>query len=399
MKILLLTSFDLFPPIHGGSSIAYNYIQHASTRHDIHAVISHLYSQGGAPDLAGEHVHISYCPSSPWDRLRVLSFWVNPHFYATAERAIWEQRPDVIQCETLWPAVTGWRLKDKYGVPLVCVEYNVEADKFAALGRPRPLVAAVRYVERLACRKADHIVTLTQGDQARLVQDYALATERGSVIRSGPDLNDFTFSAEKRARVRAQYGLTAEDALLTFVGNLEYEPNQQAVQRIAEVLYPPVLAHYPSARFVVIGQGAEHLNACRREHLAFTGYVSRQELIAHLSATDIFLVPVETGAGIRVKIPEATACGRAVVATFKATEGLEFFDEDELVRVKTVDEHFVAAVLRLLAEPALREAMGQRARARTVREFSWQHTLDSFDEIYTQVVQTHAHQGARATRA
>jgi glycosyltransferase involved in cell wall biosynthesis len=328
----------------------------------------------------------------------VLSFWFNPHFYATAERALLEQRPDVIQCETLWPAVAGWRLKAKYGVPLVCAEYNVEADKFAALGRPAPLVALVRHVERLACQKADHVVTLTDGDRARLVQGYGLAPERASTIQPSPDLEDSTFSAESRDRVRAQYGLAAEDALLTFVGNLEYEPNQQAVRRIAEVIYPAVLARHPNARFVVIGQGAERLRECRRERLTFTGYLSRQDLLAHLSASDVFLVPVETGAGMRVKIPEATACARAVVATHQACAGLEFFRDDELVRVEGVDEHFVEAVLRLIEDPALREDLGQRARARTELEFGWQRTLDAYEAVYERIVHAHQHQASHKGR-
>ena len=392
MKILLLTSFDLFPPVHGGSRIAYNFAKHAATRHEVSAVISHLYSQGGQPDLAGEHVHVRYCPPSAFDRLRVLSFVVNPYFYRTAARACRELQPDVVQCETLWPVVVGWRLKREFGVPLVCVEYNVEADKFAALGRPAPLVSVVWRLEREACRRADHIVTLTETDQQRLVQGYGLPASRASTIRPSPDLDDFAFDAAARARVRQHLGLSEDDVLLTFVGNLQYEPNQQAVRRIAEVIHPVVMERHPGARFVVIGQGKELLRDCLRERLTFTGYISREELVAHLSATDVFLVPVEAGAGIRVKIPEATACGRAVVATAKAAEGLEFFAADELLRVEAVDERFVRAVLGLIENPALRDDMGRRARARTEQELGWERTLTAFQAVYRQVTTRGAHQ-------
>jgi len=392
MKILLLTSFDLFPPVHGGSRIAYNFAKHAATRHEVSAVISHLYSQGGQPDLAGEHVHVRYCPPSAFDRLRVLSFVVNPYFYRTAARACRELQPDVVQCETLWPVVVGWRLKREFGVPLVCVEYNVEADKFAALGRPAPLVSVVWRLEREACRRADHIVTLTETDQQRLVQGYGLPASRASTIRPSPDLDDFAFDAAARARVRQHLGLSEDDVLLTFVGNLQYEPNQQAVRRIAEVIHPAVMERHPGARFVVIGQGKELLRDCLRERLTFTGYISREELVAHLSATDVFLVPVEAGAGIRVKIPEATACGRAVVATAKAAEGLEFFAADELLRLEAVDERFVQAVLGLIENRSLRDDMGRRARARTEREFGWERTLAAFEAVYRQVTTRGAHQ-------
>ncbi len=394
MKILLLTSFDLFPPVHGGSSVAYNWIRQASSRHEITALISHLYSQGGQPDLPGERVHIRYCPPSVFDRLRVLSFWVNPHYYRAADDLFRELQPDIVQCETLWPAFAALSLKRKYRAPVVCVEYNVESVKFAALGRPAPLTGLVTWGERVACQKADHVVTLTDRDRQQIVQHYGVPSERCTTILPCPDLTDFAFSPTARKAARSRYGLAEADAMLTFVGNLEYEPNQQAVRRIVDYVYPAVLRRHPSAYCVVIGQGAERLTECRRERLSFTGYLSRPELVAHLCATDVFVVPVETGAGMRVKIPEATACGRAVVATRKAAEGLESFAEDEIVRTETVDEDFLDAVLRLIEEPAWRNGVGERARLRTQQVFDWSKALDEYERVYARLVAMPGHRKA-----
>ena len=382
MRILLLTSFDLFPPVHGGSSVAYNFIKHAAKRHDVSALISHLYSLGGDVDLTSDNVHISYYRPSLFDHLRVLSFLVNPHYYRAAERLCRESQPDVIQCETLWPVLAGWYLRRRYDVPLVCVEYNVEGDKFAELGRPWPIVFVVRAIERLAWQHADAVITVSETDREQLVERDGAPTERIHTIRPSPDLSDFHFDEQSRAAVRARYGLAKDQPMLTFVGNLKYEPNQQAVRHIVGYVYPAVMEEHPDAQFVIIGQGAELLTECRREHIIFTSYLSRQDLVAHLCATDIFLVPVETGSGIRVKIPEATACARAVVATEKAAKGLELFQDDEIVRVETVDEGFVAAVLRLIEDPALRTGIGARAQARTMKEFGWEKTLAAYEEVY-----------------
>ncbi len=394
MRILLLTSFDLFPPVHGGSSIAYNFVKHAATRHEVSALISHLYSlRGNVPpavgwedeDLSNDNVHIEYCRPSAFDHLRVLSFLVNPHYYRAAERLCQQRRPDVIQCETLWPVLAGWRLQRRHHLPLVCVQYNVEGDKFADLGRPRPLVTVVRAVERFACRRADAVITVSEADRQQFMRQYQAPQDRVRTIQPSPDLADFCFDESARTAVRARYGLGHDQALLSFVGNLKYEPNQEAVHRIADYIYPAVMREHPGARFVIIGQGAETLTTCRREHMAFTGYLSRQDLVAHLSATDVFLVPVETGSGIRIKIPEATACGRAVVATRKAAQGLETFQDDEIVRVEGVGPEFVAAVLRLVADPALRGAIGARARARTLDAFGWHKTLAAYEKVYAQI--------------
>jgi glycosyltransferase involved in cell wall biosynthesis len=268
---------------------------------------------------------------------------------------------------------------------LVCVQYNVEGDKFADLGRPWPIVTLVRAVERFACQNADCVITVSETDRQQLIRQYNAPGDRVRTIQPSPDLAEFRFDESGRAAVRDRYGLGRDQPLLTFVGNLKYEPNQEAVRRIADDIYPAVMQEHPSARFVIIGRGAEMLTTCRREHIAFTGYLSRQDLVAHLSATDVFLVPVETGSGIRIKIPEATACGRAVVATRKAAQGLELFQDDEMVRVEGVGPQFVAAVLRLLADPRLRGAIGGRAQARTLKAFGWHKTLAAYEDVYAQI--------------
>jgi glycosyltransferase involved in cell wall biosynthesis len=86
-----------------------------------------------------------------------------------------------------------------------------------------------------------------------------------------------------------------------------------------------------------------------------------------------------------VKIPEATACRRAVVATEKAARGLELFADDEIIRTKAVDEGFVAAVLRLMEDPGLRSAVGARAEARTRKEFDWDKTLGAYEDFYAKI--------------
>jgi glycosyltransferase involved in cell wall biosynthesis len=385
MKILLLASFDLFPPVHGGSSITYNFIKHAAARHEVNALVSHLYSLGGDQDLESDKVHIQYYRPSPFDHLRVLSFLINPHFFRAAERLCRESQPDVIQCETLWPALAGWYLRRKHRIPLICVEYNVEGDKFRELKRPWLVVELVRAVERFAVRQADRVITVSEADRQMLLAEYGAEAQRVQTIAPSPDLSDFHFDERGRAAVRARYGLAPQQPLLSFVGNLKYEPNQEAVRYIAEYVYPAVLEQHPDARFVVIGQGPELLVEYRRERLAFTGYLSREELVAHLSATDIFLVPVETGSGIRVKIPEATACGRAVVATQRAAKGLELFGDSEIIRVGGVGPEFIAAVLRLIKDPGLRHSIGARARVRTEQAFGWEKTLSAYEEAYAQV--------------
>ena len=382
MRILLLAPFDLFPPVHGGSAVVHNYLKSAAQEHHVTALLSHLYSQGGAPDVAGPNVTIRYCRSSLFDRLRVLSFLVNPHYFRAAEAAFDTCEADVVQCEILWTMAAGWRIKKQHGVPLVWIAHNVEAAKYAEMGAPSLLLRLIRKVEGDACRRADHIIALSQADRQQLISLYGVSADRISVIMPGPDLDEFRFDATVRGETRARLGLGPHDPLVTFVGNLRYAPNQEAVRNLAEAVYPAVMSQHPEARFVVIGQGQEQMSQWTRDRLTFTGYLSQDQLVAHLCATDVFAVPVEKGSGIRVKIPEATAVGCPVVVTEKAAAGLEMFAADELWRTPDARGTFAEAVLKLLADPEGRRQMGARAQARTQRDLSWAAILKSYEAAY-----------------
>ncbi len=50
-----------------------------------------------------------------------------------------------------------------------------------------------------------------------------------------------------------------------------------------------------------------------------------------------------------------------------------------------VDQAFVDATLRLLADPALRERLGRAARERVVAEYSWQAQVGKMEQVYEEL--------------
>ena len=124
-----------------------------------------------------------------------------------------------------------------------------------------------------------------------------------------------------------------------------------------------------------------------RPDLIFAGFVdaragARPNLSDYLSASDVVLVPLDSGSGTRLKILEAAANARAVVSTQIGAEGQTFVDGEEILLTGEVDQAFVDATLRLLADPALRERLGRAARARVLAEYSWQAQVRKMEQVY-----------------
>ena len=118
------------------------------------------------------------------------------------------------------------------------------------------------------------------------------------------------------------------------------------------------------------------------------------ELDALLSASDVVLVPLDSGSGTRLKIVEAAANARPVVSTRIGAEGQSFVDGQEILLTDEADQAFVDATLRLLDDPALGERLGRAARSRVLAEYSWRSQVSKMERIYSELVPARPLSGA-----
>jgi glycosyltransferase involved in cell wall biosynthesis len=302
-----------------------------------------------------------------------------------------EFKPDIIQAELLWTAPAALWLRRRLRAPVVLMQENVEYQKFVRFGMNSPLLKAVKWLEGWACRAADRVVALSEVDRDFMIGLYGVPADRFTLIPHGvaPDL--FDYRPEGAAAARRRLGLDDEVPVLTFVGKLDYIPNVRAVEYVAELIAPAVWERYPDAKFVIIGQGAEGLTKYRRDGMIFTGFVdarasARPNLSDYLSASDVVIVPLDSGSGTRLKIVEAAANARAVASTHIGAEGQSFVDGEEILLTEKVDEAFVDATLRLLADAGLRERLGRAARAKVLSQYSWQAQVRGMEGVYQELL-------------
>lgn len=389
-KILVLSPCDVFPPVHGSSTAIYHTLQYLSLGNRVSALLCYLYSQQGEVDLHSPNLQVRYCRESALDRLGYKGLIFNPWYYRAALSTGREFQPDVIQAELLWTAPAAIWLRRQLGVPVVLMQENVEYQKFVRFGMTSPFLRFVRWLEGWACRAADRVVTLSEVDRDFMIDLYGVPLERFALIPHGVDPELFDFRPEGAAAARQKLDLDADVPLITFVGKLDYIPNVRAVEYIAERIAPAVWERYPQARFAIIGQGAEALKEYQRPGLVFTGFVDARSSIQpnlsdYLSASDVVLVPLDSGSGTRLKILEAAANARPVVSTHIGAEGQSFVDGEEILLTDDVDHAFVEATLQLLADPSLGERLGRAARAKVLGQYSWQAQVRKMERVYEEL--------------
>jgi len=100
--------------------------------------------------------------------------------------------------------------------------------------------------------------------------------------------------------------------------------------------------------------------------LRLTGFVD--DIAPHMSNASIFLCPIKSGSGVRVKLLEAFARGVPVVSTYVGAEGLSNHD-GLYCRLADSPFAFAEALMQTLANPAGAQAMARRARAYVEQEW------------------------------
>lgn len=385
MKILLLAPFDIFPPVHGGSTSVYNIIKYISRYNQVYVLLTHLHSQGGKIDLIHQNVKINYCPKSIFDRLTVLPTLINPYYLKSAYKIAKNSNSDVIQCQTLWTSFAGILLKKKLNRPFLLVEHNVEYLKFKSFKGMEVVARFVKKVEKIACELADRIVVFSEINKTQLINLYNIQESKIQVITSCPDLEVLKENKGARKTVREKYGVNEKAIILTFVGNLVYIPNVTAVKHIAERIYTVIVDKYPDSIFLIVGQRYENVLKYKRENIIFTGYLDMSDLADHLSASDIVMVPIDSGSGVRRKVLDAAACSKPIVSTKKGAEGLAFENNREIIVTDQVDEEFIAVILRLIENEKLRDILGKNARKKVEEQYGWEQEAKKLQELYISI--------------
>ena len=147
-----------------------------------------------------------------------------------------------------------------------------------------------------------------------------------------------------------------------FFGSLWYPPNQEALAWLLDH-WPELRRRFPTAHLTVAGRGAPAPlaeQAARTAGVELLGFVP--DLKPLLASAAVVVIPIEHGGGTKLKLIEALAAGRPVLATPAAAEGLALVDGVH-ARILPAGAAFLEALGELLQAPEAGREMGLRGQA------------------------------------
>ncbi len=225
-----------------------------------------------------------------------------------------------------------------------------------------------RLYERRICRKVKEVVALSEIDQEYLRNN--LGVRDVSVIRSGVDLEYFhPEDAEE------------DSNSLLFVGYFKHPPNVEAIHYFFQEIWPGLVRQIPDVRITIIGRfaPAEILAYGQFPGVQFQEYVP--DLRPWLKSHALFVAPILSGAGLRGKVLEAMAMGKAIVASRRCLDGYPFLHNRELMIAEDAEE-FIHFTVQLLHDPDKRRQLGRKARESVEAQFGSGQFVQSYESLY-----------------
>lgn len=144
------------------------------------------------------------------------------------------------------------------------------------------------------------------------------------------------------------------------LASLDWLPNEQGALWFLEEVWPLILEARPNTRLAFGGRHMSKAIIEKASDLVWL-YPEVKDAKEFISRAKIAIVPLLAGSGMRIKLLEYLAWGKAVVSTPLGAEGIEVKNGKEMLLADDA-ESFAAGVVYLLDDQESREAMQRAAR-------------------------------------
>ncbi len=310
--------------------------------------------------------------------------WAVPAFGVRAGAVASAWQPHVIQAEL---HVMGQYLAElgALATPRVLVDHDPGAAAtvdlagwergWRRLGRHADGVAWRRY-ERHLLGDVDVAVVFTETDRSALLERCPHAR----VVRISPGIALPTQPLD---------ALGSDPPRVLFLGSFVHPPNVEAAVRLGRDIFPGVRDRLPTASLDIVGDAPPpEVRRLAGKGVAVTGRVD--DVSPYLNRTAVVAAPLRLGGGMRVKVLETLAAGKALVATPRALAGIDLTPGHHAL-VRENDAEFRDALVYLLADPDARARLARAGRAWAEQNLGWSPVVAAYESLYESLLDAGGH--------
>jgi len=288
---------------------------------------------------------------------------------------------DLIQLEMLYSA-TYLNVIRKYSkAPVVLRAHNIEHQIWQRVANncKNPfkklyhiyLYRTLRHFELNVLKKIDGIVAITDVDSRNFEK-----------LRHNTNIISIPFGINLETLPK---NLTQpKEPSLFHIGTMNWFPNEEGIRWFIGKVWPKVSIKLPDLQLHLAGRYMNPwLTVLNKKNITVDGAVP--DVWEYMEKFSIMVVPLFSGSGIRIKIVEAMAAGKAIITTSIGAQGINYVDGKHLLIAR--DENaFVDAIVRLYNNQALRDTLGRNARQLIAEEHDNDKLMLKLTTFYNELV-------------
>ncbi|MGQ0635198.1 MAG: glycosyltransferase [Planctomycetaceae bacterium] len=305
--------------------------------------------------------------------------------YRALVRLLRELKPQLVHTHSSKAGILGRAAASKLKIPAV---HTIHGSPFHPY-QNRLAWHAYRAAEAWAARRTRLLVSVCDAMTDQYVAAGVAPREKFVTVYSGMEVEPFLNPPRATEIVRRELGFEPEHVVVGKIARLFELKGHEYVIAAARI----VAAQNPAVRFLFVGDGLLRQSledtisaAGLGDRFVFTGLVPQERVPELIAAMDL-VVHASLREGLARVLPQALIAGKPAISydVDGAREVIITGETGYLLPPRSVNE-MAEAILRLAADPALRQRLGTTGRERFTEQFRHQVMTRRLRELYAQVL-------------
>ncbi|QWH20202.1 glycosyltransferase [Bacillus mycoides] len=303
--------------------------------------------------------------------------YINRNMEIELVKILKEERIDLIYIDHLHMAYYAEFLKGNFeelNIPVVLRQHNVESTIFErAVQEERNVIKKIylkiqhhrlyKYESRIA-NQFDEIFTITDDDSDRMLEMNDRI--KISCVPAGVDIEKYKPMSKP---------VKNDKPIITFLGTMSWLPNINGIEWFLDEIFPEVLKFNTDIILYIVGKNPpEKLYRYQNKYphnLVITGFVEDER--EYVAQSDVFIVPLKIGGGMRIKILNALAMKKAIITTSIGVEGIKISSDG--ICIADNKREFVESIINLLQDDNFSAEMSEKGYREVISKYSTEKIL------------------------
>lgn len=315
-----------------------------------------------------------------------VSRYVDERYKKKLIELLQEEHFDIIQLETLYLAPYVPIIKEHSKGIVTMRAHNVEFEIWERITRNTEFLPKKLYLNYLTGKLRNfEIEHLNSYDYLIPVTNRDLKTFKKLGYKNGALASPI--GLETAHYIKQGVSVAKKDGLnICFIGALDWMPNFEGFEWFIKNVWRKLMEEHDEIYFSVAGRNTPaSILSLKEKNVGIYGEVA--DSVSFISNSDIMVVPLFSGSGMRVKILEGMALGKTVITTSLGLEGISATHKKELLIADTPEE-FVEMIDYCNNDKSVLETIGRNAREFVIQYYDNKKNAELLLDLYKKLIKS-----------